>query len=73
MSQTLLKSTSKQTRDSSHFAENYINAEIEFEIYNTKGEVVIKGAASVVDISELNKGVYYLHYPNNRSEPFIKK
>ncbi|HET8963617.1 MAG TPA: T9SS type A sorting domain-containing protein, partial [Chitinophagales bacterium] len=43
-----------------------------FEIYDQFGNIVKRGYASNVDVSNLPKGAYYLNYDNKMGE-FIKK
>ncbi len=50
----------------------FFTAETMFEIYDSYGNIVKKGFADKVDVSNLNKGVYYLNY-DNKTEKFIKK
>lgn len=47
-------------------------AETMFEIYDSYGNLVKKGMDSQVDVSGLQKGVYYLNY-DNKTDKFIKK
>jgi hypothetical protein len=43
-----------------------------FEIYDSYGYLIKKGEAETVDVSDLEKGVYYLNI-DNRTEKFLKK
>ncbi len=43
-----------------------------YEVYNEFGNVVKKGVGSEVDISNLDKGVYYFNY-DNKTDQFVKK
>ncbi|GAB4377547.1 MAG: hypothetical protein Kow0075_06220 [Salibacteraceae bacterium] len=43
-----------------------------YEIYDIHGNIVKKGFAKQVDVSNLKKGLYYLNYDNSTSE-FMKK
>ena len=48
------------------------SSETMFEIYDSYGNIVKKGFADKVDVSNLQKGIYYLNY-DNKSEKFVKK
>ncbi|HBS85816.1 MAG TPA: hypothetical protein DEA97_04630 [Bacteroidales bacterium] len=39
-----------------------------YEIYDTYGNIVLKGTAKTVDVSSLSKGKYYLNYDNAMEE-----
>ena len=54
------------------FADGDKEVETMFEIYDQFGNIVKRGYASVIDASNLTKGVYYLNYDNKMGE-FIKK
>ena len=43
-----------------------------FEIYDQFGNIVKRGFAKNVDVSNLPKGAYYLNYDNKMGE-FLKK
>lgn len=43
-----------------------------FEIYDSYGNIVKKGFADKVDVSNLKKGIYYLNY-DNKTDKFVKK
>jgi len=47
-------------------------AETMFEIYDSYGNIVKKGFAEKVDVSNLAKGIYYLNY-DNKTDKFVKK
>jgi len=44
-----------------------------YEIYNMYGNMVAKGFASKIDVSNLEKGKYYLNYDSSFGESFEKK
>lgn len=48
------------------------SAETQYEIYDQYGNVVKKGFGSEVDVSNLQKGAYYLNY-DSKMEEFLKK
>jgi hypothetical protein len=43
-----------------------------FEIYDSYGNIVKKGYANTVDVSNLSKGIYYLNF-DNQTDKFVKK
>lgn len=43
-----------------------------FEIFDSFGSIVKKGVAKEVDVSNLQKGIYYLSF-DNKTEKFVKK
>ena len=47
-------------------------SETMFEIYDSYGNIVKKGFANKVDVSNLSKGIYYLNYDNSTNK-FVKK
>ncbi len=49
------------------------NRETLFEIYNMYGNMVAKGYANKIDVSNLEKGKYYLNYDSSFGESFEKK
>lgn len=49
------------------------SSETMFEIYDMYGNIVKKGNATKVDISNLQKGAYYINYDNKTGEKFIRK
>jgi hypothetical protein len=53
-------------------ANNKISEETMFEIYDQYGNIVKKGFAKQVDVSNLQKGVYYIIY-DGKSGEFVKK
>ena len=54
------------------FKANDESAETMFEIYNSYGNIVKKGYADKIDVSNLKKGIYYLNY-DNKTDKFVKK
>lgn len=48
------------------------SSETMFEIYDSYGNIVKKGYASMVDVSNLPKGIYYINY-DNKTDQFVKK
>lgn len=48
------------------------NQETHYEIYDAYGQVVSEGTTTVVNVSHLKKGIYYINYCNETGE-FIKK
>ncbi len=48
-------------------------AETLFEIFDSYGNIVKKGYGNSVDVSNLNKGIYYINYDNSTGETFVKK
>ena len=50
----------------------YFTGETMFEIYDSYGNIVKKGFADKVDVTNLKKGVYYLNF-DNKTDKFIKK
>ncbi len=57
----------KRVTDKLNFSEK-----ARFEIYDSFGYLIKKGKAKSVDLSDLEKGVYYLNI-DNRTEKFLKK
>jgi hypothetical protein len=55
-----------------NFSSGNAPAETMFEIYDQYGNIVKRGFAKNVDVSNLPKGAYYLNYDNKMGE-FIKK
>ena len=53
-------------------ANNKVSEETMFEIYDQYGNIVKKGFAKQVDVSNLQKGVYYIIY-DGKSGEFVKK
>lgn len=49
-----------------------LSSESMYEIYDVYGNLNKKGFGSEIDISNLNKGVYYINY-DNKTEQFYKK
>lgn len=43
-----------------------------FEVYDQYGNIVKKGFGTTIDVTNLEKGIYYLNY-DNKMEQFIKK
>ncbi len=48
------------------------SSETMFEIYDSYGNIVKKGFASMVDVSNLPKGIYYINF-DNKTDQFVKK
>jgi hypothetical protein len=48
------------------------SAETMFEIYDSYGNIVKKGFADKIDVTNLQKGIYYLNY-DNKTDKFVKK
>lgn len=44
-----------------------------YEIYDQYGNIVMRGYSSDIDVSKLDKGLYYLNYDNKTGESFIKR
>jgi len=57
----------KQVKDTLH-----LGSETLYEVYDTGGNMVMKGSGSYVYCKKLPKGVYYINY-DNTSKEFIKQ
>ncbi len=44
-----------------------------YEIYDQFGNIVKRGYATEIDVTDLKKGLYYLNYDNKMGETFIKR
>ena len=44
-----------------------------YEVYNKEGQIIKKGFAAEIDISDLSPDVYYLNYDNKTTEFVVKK
>jgi hypothetical protein len=44
-----------------------------YEIYDIYGNLMAKGSAVEVDVSNLKKGTYYINYDNKAGEKFVKR
>lgn len=44
-----------------------------YEIYDQFGNIVKRGYANNIDVSDLGKGLYYLNYDNKMGDTFIKR
>lgn len=60
--------TPEKTRDAITFS-----GKTQYEIFDKYGNVVKKGYDSEIDVSELEKGEYYLNYDNSFGETFKKR
>ena len=47
--------------------------ETEYEVYNAYGQLALEGSGASVDVTNLNKGTYYVNYGNHTGEAFRKR
>lgn len=50
----------------------YFTANVDYEILNNQKKLIKKGKGKEVDVSNLQRGVYYVSF-DNRTEQFLKK
>lgn len=50
----------------------YFTANVSYEIFNSQKQIIKKGKGKEVDLSTLQRGVYYVSF-DNRTEQFLKK
>jgi hypothetical protein len=46
--------------------------ETAYEIYDSKGEIVLSGKGKIIDLKTLQKGIYYINY-DNKTDTFVKR
>ncbi len=51
----------------------HLSSQSLYEIYDQFGNIVKRGYATDIDVSDLKKGLYYLNYDNKTGETFIKR
>ena len=45
----------------------------EYEVYNAYGQLALEGSGASVDVTNLNKGTYYVNYGNHTGAAFRKR